>query len=103
MMCQFTGTNSTDGKITCKIVHDVLRPFIPISASELRKLTREDKMKANKLANEVGLDITSELKNLATCHLKLLHPRSTFFDEKHNREIDGHNPILQLDVRGEGY
>ena len=83
-------------------MNDVLKPFLPISAAEMKKLVRQDRNKANKMANEGGSNAFAEMKNLATYHLKLLHQRSMLFQNEKNtsREIDGEQPILQLDVPG---
>jgi hypothetical protein len=69
----------------------------------MRKLAQEDKVKANKTANECGKQIISDLRTLAQCELKLLHCTDDFFSDLDSgpfkgktRSIDGDIPILFL-------
>lgn len=48
----------------------------------MRKLASEDKAKANKIANECGANIISDLRNLSSCELKLIYGKDEFFDGK---------------------
>jgi len=99
MVCQMTGPNETDGSITCKLTNDVLCPFLSITASELRKLSQDDKEKANKIANDGGSQIISDLRSLVSCQLKLLHSKEEFFSNdvtSSKDDVDGDKPVLHL-------
>jgi len=60
-----------------------------MSSTEMRKLSKQDKSRANSIANECGADVLSDLKRLSTCHLKLLHSSSVFFSDMKDNKIDG--------------
>lgn len=102
MNCQMMGCNQADGKITCRLTNDVMRPHFDVSASEMRKVTKEDKKRGNKLANDGGKVVLHDLKKLSTCRLRLICSTEEFFhqDTTHDR-IDGSNPILELYAREE--
>ena len=51
----------------------------------MRKLASEDKAKANKIANECGANIISDLRNLSSCELKLIYGKDEFFDGKESQ------------------
>ncbi len=100
MVCQMTGRNEADGKITCKLTNDVILPFFNITPSEMRNITKEDKKRGNKIANECGVGALKELKKLATCRLRLIHSCKDFFQnaKRKNLDEDG-DPILELYAR----
>ena len=67
----------------------------------MRKLATEDKLKANRIANECGANIISDLRNLSSCELKLIYGTNEVFEEKEKapfqqkqRCIDGEVPIV---------
>jgi hypothetical protein len=102
MVCQMTGRNETEGKITCKLTNDVIIPFFNIKASEMRQISREDKKRGNKMANEGGANALSELRKLSTCHLRLIHSCEEFFKNTTEKKLDGAtNAILELYAREE--
>jgi hypothetical protein len=93
------GTDDTTGKITCKITHDVLKHYFKPTATELRTMIRENKEHANKIANEGGTQILSDLKILSTCHMRLIYSCDEFFKQKNANDIwslDGENALLEL-------
>lgn len=71
----------------------------------MRKLAQEDRAEANRLANEGGKQIITDLRDLAPCELMLLYSKEEFFDDTKEtspfyggkvRCIDGDTPILKL-------
>lgn len=70
----------------------------------MRKLASEDKVKANKIANEGGLNIISDLRTLVQCELKLIYSRDDFFNKDDRKapfhqkkhSIDSEIPILHM-------
>ena len=96
-----TGQNETEEKITCKLTNNVLKSYFDTKASDMRKLTKEDKAKANKIANECGSRALTELRNLSTCHLRLNYSRDDFFEGSKERRLDGSDAILELYEREE--
>ncbi len=75
---------------------------------EMRKLASEDKGKANKIANECGSNIITDLQILVQCELKLIYGTEDFFNDNDKkapfslktRNIDGEIPILYITSRG---
>jgi len=96
MTCQLMGSNESMGKITCKINHDVLKHYFSTSAGELRTMIRENKEQANKIANEGGTNVLSDLKPLSNCYMRLIYSCEEFFNNRNIREIDGENALLEL-------
>lgn len=84
------------GKITCKITHAVLKPYFNTSAAELRTMIREDKEKANKIANEGGTNVLYDLKPLSNCYMRLIYSCEEFFNNHNIKEIDGEDALLEL-------
>ena len=80
-------------------MNEVISPFLPIPVNGMKALVKEDKEKANNIANESGIKLFAELMTLATYHLTLLNPKSVFFDGNQINEVDGDSAILQLDKR----
>jgi len=101
-----TGTDENEGKITCKLMNDIIEPFIGISSGQMRKLAREDKARANKFVSDGGHRALCELQTLASCHLRLLHSKDEFlslFNSKTSSngfKIDGDIPCVSLFARG---
>eukprot|EP00559_Dactyliosolen_fragilissimus_P002570 CAMPEP_0184867188 /NCGR_PEP_ID=MMETSP0580-20130426/25337_1 /TAXON_ID=1118495 /ORGANISM="Dactyliosolen fragilissimus" /LENGTH=710 /DNA_ID=CAMNT_0027367289 /DNA_START=94 /DNA_END=2223 /DNA_ORIENTATION=- len=95
-----TGTDENEGKITCKLMNDIIEPFIGISSGQMRKLAREDKARANKFVSDGGHRALCELQTLASCHLRLLHSKDEFlslFNSKTSSngfKIDGDIPCV---------
>lgn len=72
----------------------------------MRKLALEDKAEANKIANECGTQIISDLSTLAQCELRLLHTKEDFFSAEDSSpfagkpaSVDGDVPVLLLCTR----
>ena len=101
MICQVMGNNETTGKITCKLAHEVMSPYFNISAVEMRKMTKQNKVKANKIANEGGANALSDLKKLSTCHMRLVHNAQDLFKSPKTIEIDGLDALLEIYKREE--
>ena len=59
------GENETDGKITCKIMNELISPFLPISVNGMTALVKQDKEKANNIANESWIILFAELTTLS--------------------------------------
>ena len=97
MSCRFVGTSIADGSITCRVSTALLEPFMDITATDLRKLAKEDKAKGNAIVTECGKQIISEYCTLASCKMKLFLSAEEFFQkEKVPSEVDGNTPILLL-------
>lgn len=120
------GANEKDGAITCRMSNNYLQPFFKMGAvsdsfdafslvfnlirvsppnffsnvnkSEMRKISHEDKSKANKIANESGQQVVSDLTSLAPCELRLLHSKNEFFSDKESSPFHGRPKSLDGDV-----
>ena len=98
-----TGQNDSKEKITCKLTNDIVAPFFSISASDIRKLLKEDKKKGNKLANEGGTSALANLSKLSKCYLRLTYSCEDFFQLTREKKMDvaGDDAILELYAREE--
>ena len=101
MICQVMGNNDTMGKITCKLAHEVMKPYFTISAAEMRKMTKQDRVKANKMANEGGANALSDFRKLSTCHMRLVHNANDLFKSPKTIEVDGADVLLEIYKREE--
>jgi len=102
MICQMTGQNESQEKITCKLTNDVVAPFFSIGASDMRKISKEDKKAGNKIANEGGTSALTDLRKLSKCYLRLIYSCEKFFQLLGEKKIDvAEDAILELYAKEE--
>ena len=72
----------------------------------MHKLAKEDKAKANRIANECGANIIADLRQLIQCELKLIYDREEFFSDgekslfyQKQRSYDSEVPIVYMTSR----
>ena len=96
------GNNERTGRITCKLPDELMRPYFPCSAVEMRKKVKADKIKANKIASEGAANALSDFKKLSTCHMRLVCSGEDLFrDTAPNKQIDGQDALLEIYKREE--
>ena len=96
----FCGPKQSDGPIACQVESALLEPFFEgYSPGEIRKLSREDKARGNRIVTQSSSSFMHELSSLGRVHIKLMLTADEFFEKISSLPSDGwlvdtKNPLL---------
>ena len=76
---KFLGPKASDGSIAMRVASSVLEPYFDMSAAEIRKLSREDKERANRIVNQCSSTFVHDFSSLQQFQMKLLLTADEFF------------------------
>lgn len=84
-----------DAKFSARFASRLIEPFYSVKPTDLRKMHKEDKERANKLASEGSTQVISEYSDLTPLHMKLLLSAKDYFAQASLPEsIDGSTPLI---------
>jgi len=95
----FYGPKQSDGPIACQVESVLMEPFFQVSPGEIRKLTREDRERSNRIVTQSSTAFIHELSSLGRVHIKLMLTADEFFEKISSMPSDGwlvdtKNPLL---------
>ena len=99
-----THCSTSDGhdRVTCRLRSALIEPFYSIRATEMKKMHREDRERANGIATEGVRRILSEFGTPAPLRMRLLVGAKEFFaQEDRPTSVDGKVPLVQVVAKGE--
>ena len=77
---KFLGPKSSDGAIAMRVASNVLEPYFDgHGAAEIRRLSREDKERANRIVNQGSSTFVHDFSSLQQFQMKLLLTADEFF------------------------
>jgi len=80
MVSNFLGPKTSDGKVACRVISSVVEPYFDgHSPAEIRKLSREDKERANRIVNQSSSTFVHDFSSLCQLKMKLLLTADEFF------------------------
>ena len=84
-----------DAKFSARFASRLIEPFYSVKPTDLRKMHKEDKERANKLASEGSTQVISEYSDLTPLHMKLLLSAKDYFAQTSLPDsIDGSTPLV---------
>eukprot|EP00986_Skeletonema_menzelii_P003817 scaffold1249_cov127-Skeletonema_menzelii.AAC.4 len=99
LVSTFYGPKQSDGPIACQVESVLMEPFFQVSPGEIRKLTREDRERSNRIVTQSSTAFIHELSSLGRVHIKLMLTADEFFEKISSMPSDGwlvdtKNPLL---------
>jgi len=83
------GPKSADGFISCRVESELMEPYFgELTPTEIRKLQKTEKERANKVVNESSKQFLHEFKSLAEFYMKLALGPDEFFGKVSERKTD---------------
>jgi len=84
-----------DAKMSARFASRLIEPFYSVRPTDLRKMHKEDKERANRLASEGSTQVISEYSDLTPFHMKLLLSAKDYFTQAALPDsIDGSTPLV---------
>mmetsp|Transcript_21651 Transcript_21651/g.40813 ORF Transcript_21651/g.40813 Transcript_21651/m.40813 type:complete len:387 (+) Transcript_21651:299-1459(+) len=79
---QFLGPKQSDGAIACQVESTVVETYFDgYTPAEIRKLSREDKVRANRIVNQSSSQFIHDFSSLGQIEMKLLLTADDFFQK----------------------
>jgi len=77
---RFLGPKQSDGAIACRVESSIFETYFDgYSPAEIRKLSREDKDRANRIVNQSSSQFVHDFSSLGQFQMKLLLTADEFF------------------------
>jgi len=103
---RFLGPKQSDGAIACRVESSVFETYFDgYTPSDIRKLSREDKVRANRIVNQSSSQFVHDFSSLGQFQMKLLLAADEFFEKMKSLPSssdwlsDTANPILLVAKR----
>lgn len=96
----FYGPKHSDGSIACQVESALMEPFFQgYSPGEIRKLSREDKVRGNRIVTQSSTSFIHEFSSMGRVHIKLMLTADEFFEKISSMPSDAwledtKNPLL---------
>ena len=100
LVSTFYGPKQSDGPIACQVESVLMEPFFQgYTPGEIRKLSREDRDRGNRIVTQSSTSFIHELSSLGRVHIKLMLTADEFFEKISSMPSDGwlvdtKNPLL---------
>jgi len=100
LVSTFYGPKQSDGPIACQVESVLMEPFFgEYSPAEVRKFSREDKVRGNRIVTQSSTAFIHELSSLGRVHIKLMLKADEFFEKISSMPSDAwledtKNPLL---------
>ena len=96
LTAHLTGTvRDGDARISARFASRIVEPFYSVRPTDLRKMHKEDRERANKLASEGSTQVISEFGDLTSLHMKLLLSAKDYYAQSSLPDtIDGSTPLV---------
>lgn len=77
---KFFGPKKSEGEVACRVASSVIEPYFgKHTAGEIRKISREDKDRANRLVNQSSTALLHDLSSLSQYQMKLMLTADEFY------------------------
>ena len=96
MKATFAASENDDNTITVSIANSLLQSYFELGPTDMRKLSRMNKVEADRMVLTGGVSVKQVLTGLAKWEMKMTMTSDEFFDIIPFPMLDGEDAILEL-------